>query len=89
VATWEETKRASQTAFINQESNIQAAHESVDRFYRQILSTGHVHPSIDTESLTRQIADNHFREPEHSQDDLFRSRQLREPEPERGIGLER
>lgn len=89
MPTWEEEKRASQTAFINQGDSIRAAHESVDRFYRQILSTGHVYPSVGTENLTRQIAEGQFPGPEHSQDDLLRSRQLSEPEPERGIEPER
>ncbi|WP_052888128.1 hypothetical protein [Thermogemmatispora carboxidivorans] len=57
MPSWEETKREGQMAFLSQGDNIQAAHESVDSFYRQILTRGYIAPSMENSDLTRQIAD--------------------------------
>lgn len=58
MPTWEETKRAGQTAFLTQDSSHQAAHESVDRLYRHILTTGTISPTMERSDLTQQIAEN-------------------------------
>ncbi len=60
MPTWEETKREGQTAFLRQGDNIQAAHESVDRFYRQILTKGYIAPSMERSDLTHQIAESFY-----------------------------
>jgi hypothetical protein len=60
MPTWEETKRAGQTAFISRGNGFQDIHGSISDMYRQILSTGHIYPSTGAESLTRQIAEENI-----------------------------
>ncbi len=67
MPTWEETKRAGQTAFISRGNGFQDVHDSISDMYRQILSTGHIYPSTGAESLTRQIAEGNIDERTHHQ----------------------
>ena len=77
MPSWEEIKRAGQTAF-----SFNNPHESVSSLYQQILSTGHV-PSLD-ENLTQQIAGGHFPEPEAAPSEITRT-----IEPEQDVEPER
>ena len=84
MPTWEETKRAGQTAFISRGNGFQDVHGSISDMYRQILSTGHISPSTGAESLTRQIAEENIEPPEAQQPEIYRSvEQERDIEPER------
>jgi hypothetical protein len=84
MPTWEETKRAGQTAFISQENGLQDVHESIGDMYRQILSTGYIYPWAGAESLTRQIAEGNIELPEAQQPEISRSvEQEQDIEPER------
>lgn len=89
MPTWEETKRAGQTAFINQESGLPAAHESVDRFYRQILTNGYISPSMERSDLTQQIAENLYEPTKEDWKEYERYLdQDQLPEQEPGIDME-
>lgn len=68
MPTWEETKRAAQTAFIIPENSLEDIPGSIGDIYRQILETGHIYPSMGAESLTRQIAEDIFPVVEHEPD---------------------
>ena len=89
MPTWEEQKRAGQTAFINQDTSLQAAHESVDRFYRQILTEGYISSSMERSDLTQQIAENVY---EPTKEDWREYEQYVDqhqcPEQELGIDME-
>ena len=67
MPTWEETKRAGQTAFIHRGDDFQRAPDSISAMYRQILAQGQIFPFRDAESLTRQIAEG-ILEPEVERD---------------------
>ncbi|GAC1392939.1 MAG: hypothetical protein NVS4B11_24350 [Ktedonobacteraceae bacterium] len=84
MPTWEETKRASQTAFISPEIDLQAAPDSISNLYQELLSKGHISPSRGEESLTRQIAEGTIDSPETPQPEISRSvEQEQDIEPER------
>jgi len=72
MASWEEEKRNAQMAFTGPESDREAAHASVDSFYRQILTKGYVTPALSNASLNQQILDGDFREPNVRESDLDR-----------------
>lgn len=84
MPTWEETKRAGQTAFIRQEAELQAEQDITGTLYQQILSKGHVYPVMGEDSVTRQIADGQYPEPRTQEPDVTRSvEQEQDIEPER------
>lgn len=89
MPTWEETKRAGQTAFISQETSFQAAHESVDNFYQQILTRGYISPAMENSDLTQQIAENFY---EPTKEDLKEYERYVDqhplPEQEPGMDME-
>lgn len=60
---WEEEKRQAQMAFTSPQSDMEAAHQSVDNFYRQILTRGYIEPIAGDKSLNQQILEGDFREP--------------------------
>lgn len=64
MATWEEEKRAAQTAFTLTGNLFQDVHSSVGNVYQQILMTGRIY-TIGHDSLTHQITEDMFRQPEH------------------------
>lgn len=78
MPSWEETKRAGQTAFIDMENDVP---DSIAALYQQIQSTGHVHPLMESDIMTRQIEMDNFRQPEQEQEIL--------PELAKGIEPER
>lgn len=61
MPTWEETKRNMQMAFLDTAKDI---HSSISDTYQQILMRGHIFPITGNDSLTQQIADDVYREPE-------------------------
>ncbi|HEU5375748.1 MAG TPA: hypothetical protein VFV38_09935 [Ktedonobacteraceae bacterium] len=65
MPTWEEQKRAGQTAFILTGNLFQDMHSSIGNAYQQILVTGHLYPSTGKDSLTHQITEDMFKQPEH------------------------
>ena len=71
MPTWEETKRAGQTAFILQGQDFQRAPDSISDIYRQILTQGQIYPFREAESLTRQIAEGTL-EPEAQKPEMDR-----------------
>jgi hypothetical protein len=89
MPTWEETKRAGQTAFISQGESVQAAHESVDNFYRQILTRGYVSPSIEGGDMSHQIADQVYEPTREDWKDYERYLdEYQWPEQEPGMGMD-
>src|SRR5260370_30580194 len=86
---WEEMKRAGQTAFISEDTGLQAAHASVDNFYRQIVTQGYISPSMESSDLTQQIAENFY---EPTKEDWREYEQYLDqdqwPEQEPGIDME-
>jgi hypothetical protein len=77
MPTWEETKRAGQTAFIIQGDGLQGVPDSISELYRQIVSQG-----IIGENLTRQIAEGILEPSEPQQPGISRSVE-QDIEPER------
>lgn len=78
MPAWEQAKREAQTAFIQPEDNVRAAHESVSHFYQQILMWGAVYQITDHTPQDRAI-EGHFRELAHQLDAYM------EQEKEQGI----
>ncbi|GHO54169.1 hypothetical protein KSB_26440 [Ktedonobacter robiniae] len=70
MSEWEEEKRRTQTAFITPDDNIEAVHESVDNFYRHILTRGYIEPGMGNIDLNQQILEGDFREPSIKGEDL-------------------
>jgi hypothetical protein len=80
--SWEQTKRAAQMSFVAPDNNLTAAHESVNRFYQQILTRGEVSQTIGKETTTDKIIDGNFRDLAH-QLDAYMDR-----EKEQDMGIE-
>lgn len=91
MPSWEEQKRAGQTAFTLAGNAFSDVHNSIGNAYQQILLTGHLYPSIGSENLTRQITEDQFRQPEPEREELFYLNhfQHKGPEPEQGLEPER
>lgn len=90
MPTWEEEKRAGQTAFSFAGNTFQDVHSSIGNVYQQILMTGHPYPpQPGRDSLTQQIAEDAFKQPEHEDIGMFGRHHTIEPglddgpEPER------
>lgn len=90
MPTWEEEKRAGQTAFVLAGNAFSDVHSSIGNAYQQILLTGHLYPSMGGENLTHQITEDQFRQPEQ-QGELFYLNHFHHngPEPEQGLEPER
>lgn len=78
MPTWEETKRAGQTAFIMTGNGFEDIHSSVANAYQQILLTGHLNPIMDRPGM-----DQIGIEPEHTSLEKAQPEQEQDLEPER------
>lgn len=90
MASWEDEKRAGQMAFTLAGNLFQDVHSSVGSIYQQILMTGRIY-SPGHDSLTHQIAEGMFEQPEHEDIGMFGRQHTYEPgnEPDQGIEPER
>jgi hypothetical protein len=82
MSTWEQTKRAAQTAFINRDDHVQAAPASVDNFYRQITARGAIYQLTDRIPISSTIED-HFKALAHQLDAYMEAEKAQALEPER------
>ena len=71
MPTWEEEKRAGQTAFVLAGNAFSDVHNSIGNAYQQLLLTGHLYPSVSSGSLTHQITEDQFRQPEQQEETLL------------------
>jgi len=79
MPSWEETKRAGQMAFTLTGNLYQDIHSSISNTYQQILLTGHIHSITDRDSLTQQIMEGMYDQPEHGDIGLFGRQHTYEP----------
>lgn len=79
MPSWEEQKRSGQTAFTLAGNLLQDVHSSISAAYQQILITGHLYPSMGKDSLTHQITEDFYRQPEHEDIGLFGRQHTFEP----------
>lgn len=79
MPTWEETKRAGQTAYQLAGNLFQDIHSSIGAGYQQILITGHLHSFTGKDNLTQQIAEGMFPELEHEDIGLLGRQHTYEP----------
>lgn len=93
MTTWEEEKRAGQTAFTLAGNLFQDVHSSIGTVYQQILMTGHPYPPVGgRDSLTHQITEDMFRQPEQEDIGMFGRQHtfgLGHNDPDQGIEPER
>jgi hypothetical protein len=73
MTDWEQEKRDAQLAFINPGDSLEEAHESVDRFYIQLLAKGYVEPFLGNDSPTQRAIDADLREQDIKEADVDRS----------------
>ena len=85
MASWEQTKRAAQMSFVTPDNGLTAAHESVNRFYEQILTRGEVYQAVGKETTTDKIIQGHFRDLAHNLDAYMEQEKVQE----QGIESER
>ncbi|MDQ2902840.1 MAG: hypothetical protein M3Y81_04720 [Chloroflexota bacterium] len=87
MPSWEETKRAGQTAFTMAGNGFEDAYSGIGNAYQQIMLTGHLYPSTGGNNLTQEIVQDSFKEPE-AREELFYLNHFHndpkppEPEPE-------
>lgn len=79
MPTWEETKRAGQAAFTLAGNLYQDVHNGIGSAYQQILISGHLYPSNGRDSLTQQIAEDMYPEPEGEKIGLLGRQHTYEP----------
>lgn len=92
MPTWEEQKRAGQTAFTLAGNLFQDIHSSIGNTYQQIMMTGHPYPpGTGRDSLTQQIAEDMFPQPEQEDIGIFGRQHTFEPghDPDQDIEPER
>lgn len=86
MPTWEETKRNMQMAFLDAAKDM---HSSIGNAYWQLMTTGHVYPPMGKESMTQQIIQGRFSEPEiQEMEPLFYRNHFHGHDPEQDQGLE-
>jgi hypothetical protein len=73
MPTWEEMKRAGQTAFIMTGNGFEDMHKSISHAYQQILMTGHLSPNMGGMDRDQNVA---------------METELEKPQPEHEYGLE-
>jgi hypothetical protein len=91
MPSWEETKRAGQMAFTLASRGIGDVYSSIGNTYQQIMLTGHIYPMGGNDSLTHQITEDMYRQPEPEKEPLFYLNHFHghEPEPDQGLEPER
>ncbi|GHO66541.1 hypothetical protein KSC_054330 [Ktedonobacter sp. SOSP1-52] len=89
MPSWEDTKRAAQSAYIMAGNGFQDVHNSIGNAYQQILISGHLYPSMGGNSLTQEIAEGAYEPTKEDWKEYERHLDEQQPEQEQDMEPER